>query len=281
MTVRHLDRLGLDPEQWYVIECDRDEERDPRPKWQHRSVSLHGPNVEARAEWNILRGNKFGLGFRLGRNGGESDLGLDVYLGRLAAVWLRLRTPWTKWAQISQEKDPDSWYWPRHTGIRLFPFKGRWLEINVEERDGISRRDRPWWHEISLGPRQVFGLSKTTDEVIASGTVQIPMPEGNYGATYETKHYVTRYTKPVGRLRDIVFGPRAHVGVWLEVEGGIPCEGKGEDSWNCGMDGIFGAGGKSINDAIGRYVSAVLRERERNGGPHDLPYPMTVQEADR
>jgi hypothetical protein len=56
-------------------------------------------------------------------------------------------------------------------------------------------------------------------------------------------------------------------GVKLDIPGGIPHNGKGENSWDCGDDGLWGCGGDTVEEAIGHAVSSVLRSRRRYG--HD------------
>jgi hypothetical protein len=65
----------------------------------------------------------------------------------------------------------------------------------------------------------------------------------------------------------------------LDIPGGIPHEGKGENSWDCGMDGLFGCSGATVAEAIANAVRHTQRDRERYGGPHNLTRPMTVAEA--
>jgi hypothetical protein len=125
-VIRHLPRL--DPERWYVWATEQG-----RPAWQERKLSLHGPNSEASVSWNLLGRHGFGLGFQAGHNGGESDLGLNVYVGRLASIWLRIRAPWTRWARVSKERDPEHWYYARHYGVRLFPHNGCPMTVREAE----------------------------------------------------------------------------------------------------------------------------------------------------
>ena len=49
-----------------------------------------------------------------------------------------------------------------------------------------------------------------------------------------------------------------------------PFEGKGENGWDCGEDGLYGCGsnGASIEHAIGTTVEKVLDTRRRRGGRH-------------
>ena len=113
------------------------------------------------------------------------------------------------------------------------------------------------------------------------GVARIPLPEGVYTGTYTTERMTRRYVRWPGKAIDLVRGPMQWTSVNLSIEGGIPVEGKGENSYDCGMDGLLGCSGRTVEDAIGNAVRSVLRDRKRYGGPHDLDRPMTVQEAER
>lgn len=278
MSVRHI----RNSEDWYVITADRDKELVDRPRWLHRGVWLHGPNLMAHAEWSILGKHGFGYGFEFGRNGGESDVGLSVYVGRLASLWLRLDSPWTKWARVgrgdherAKEKDPKGWYNARHTGIVVMPSRMRWLHAQWDNREhGHGKR------EWTLTSYKILGRTKS--EVIEgdAGVANIPLPEGIYVGTWQQKRYVSRYVRWPGTWLDRIRGPKQHALYDLSIDGGIPVEGKGENSYDCGMDGLFGCSGNTVEDAIGNAVRSVLRDRQRYGGPHNLPRPMTVREAE-
>lgn len=135
MSVRYLP--GLDPERWYVITINEAEEAG-QPWWRYYRAWLHGPNSQASVEWNVVGRHHFGVGFQIGRNGDESDLGLNLYGGRLFSLWLRFRTPYTKWARISQEADPKGWYHARHTSFRLFPHKGCYLHVEWDRLNAVD-----------------------------------------------------------------------------------------------------------------------------------------------
>lgn len=270
MSVQHLPFLN--PDRWYVINVYRGDDRD-NPNWRNRLVSLHGPRSEASAEWSVLGKNAFGVGFQLGWNGGESDLGLDLYAWKLGSVWLRLRAPWTKWARMKG-------YEVRHAGIRLFPYEGCWVAIEIAAKANSWSRSDPWWMRMKFGHTELWGRTRSVTIKGKTGECLIPLPEGNYKGTWTEERHISRFVRFPGTLRDRIIGPRSHSGVDLKIEGGIPIEGKGENSWDCGMDGLFGCGGATVADAIGNAVRSVLRGRQNYGGPHNLPRPMTVQEAE-
>lgn len=272
MTIKHI----RGSEDWYVITTDRAEEGEP--KWKARRIGLYGPNVEASAEWTVFGRYRFGLGVRFGRNGGESDMGLDIHLGPISNVYLRLRSPWTKWLRV-RESQPDK-YDARHYGLAFLPHDGclvRWDFGTVEHK---MRRETPWWRSWKLTTRDIIG--GTDCEVIPgeTGVAMIPLPEGNYLATWKEEKRVWRHRRFPGTVIDRVKGTKVRNDVWLEIEGGIPHEGKGENSWDCGMDGLFGCGGRTLEDAIANAVRSTLRDRERYGPRKPLPRPMTVGEAE-
>lgn len=278
MSVRHI--RGRDD--WYVITADRDEDSG-RPPWLHRGVWLHGPNLVAHAEWNLLAKRGFGVGFQFGRNGGESDLGLDLYVGRLASVWLRLGSRWTRWARVRQDKDPKHWYYARHTGVRLFPHDGCILSWEFDALDGMWRRSDPKWRRWSLTTTAILGRQTVDREEGESGVARIPLPEGVYDGIYKVQTITRRYERWPGRLLDLLCGPQRWKSVAVSVDGGIPIQGKGENSYDCGMDGLFSISGgfATVEDAVAGAVKSVLRDRKRYGGPHNLPRPMTVSEAEK
>lgn len=262
---------------WYIITVDHAEPKGSQGR-RHMAKILHGPNVEASAEWSIFGKHSFGWGFDLGRNGSESDLGLNVYAGRIGSLWMRLRAPWTRWARIT-DHDTDHWYESRHYGLRAKPYNGCWVRAQFGAYDGMGPKRRKW-REPSFSPRSLFGLNSTETIEGESGMTNIPMPEGVYPATWQKITYVTRYTKSLGKLRDRILGPRSHTSIKLDIPGGIPVEGKGENSWDCGMDGILGTSGKTVEDAVANCVRSALRQRNQYGGPHDLPHPMSIREAE-
>jgi hypothetical protein len=112
--------------------------------------------------------------------------------------------------------------------------------LNIEDRDGTWTKGQPWWYSWSIGKSTFLGKTSTETFEGPRFPASVPMPEGNYFATWTEKRYVKRYTGRLGRLRDRVAGPRQHSLVDLDIPGGIPHEGKGENSWDCGMDGLFG-----------------------------------------
>ena len=277
MSVRHIP--FLDSEKWYLIGVDHGKGEKMRP-WRYRTISLHGPRSEASIHWCLFRYH-FGVGFQFGRNGSESDVGLNVYFGPIGSVYLRLRAPWTAWARISKDRHPKDWYYVRHYGLRLFPYRNCYISGEWADRDGLWESGQPWWRSWAITKTMILGRTHHESITIDSGSTSITMPEGDYPAAWEEEETTSRYVRFPGTLLDRIRGPFRRQNVTVRVEGGIPSEGKGENSWDCGMDGTFAVGSASLSEAIEHYASSVLRDRKRNGGPHNLQRPTSVSELVR
>lgn len=126
--------------------------------------------------------------------------------------------------------------------------------------DGWCRSD-PWWkHAIRLPIVDwLLGREECTTRESQPVDVFVPMPEGSYRAVATAvTHVLTRRWYWPSRRRE---------SVWLGIPGGIPHSGKGENSYDCGDDGLWAIGGDTIDEAIGNAVASVLRSRRRHG--HD------------
>ena len=88
--------------------------------------------------------------------------------------------------------------------------------------------------------------------------ILIPMPEGCYKAT------MTKETRTWKRSRWFAFTREMSD---IKIPGGIPFQGKGENSYDCGDDGLYGihSEGHDIPTAISTVVKSVLESRKRYG----------------
>jgi hypothetical protein len=142
--------------------------------------------------------------------------------------------------------------------LRVTPW-GRWGEWNTRD---------PWWiRGVALDFRRlVLGQRVYRAEELALVPCIVPMPEGNYHAVAKVQRVTRgfqRWFKRTGRE------------VTLSIPKGIPFAGKGENSWDCGDDGLFGIGGDSIDDVIRRAQDSVIERRRRYGHAS----PQAVAEA--
>lgn len=132
--------------------------------------------------------------------------------------------------------------------LRLTPW-GKWGEWHSRD---------PWWVKgVSLDMRRLV-LGKRVYRAVELALVPcvVPMPEGQYHAVAK----VQRVTRGFSR-----WFKRTAREVTLDIPKGIPFAGKGENSWDCGDDGLLGVGGESIDDAIVNAIKHVNDRRQRYG----------------
>ena len=137
------------------------------------------------------------------------------------------------------------------------------IRLVVWERWGEWRKVDPWWiRGISVDLRDlILGRQSCNTEELASGIpCKISMPEAAYPATAKIERRTWRRKRWFSRTR---------TSAWLDIPKGIPHAGKGENSWDCGDDGLFGIGGDTVEDAIKRARASVLESRRRYGNAAD------------
>jgi hypothetical protein len=136
---------------------------------------------------------------------------------------------------------------------------GRW---------GEWRASDSWWiRGLSLDLRRVaLGRHVYEAEELALVPCHVPMPEGSYPAVATVQRVTRGYTRWLKRTGQEV---------QLNIPKGIPFAGKGENSWDCDDDGLFGIGGDSIDGAIRNAQNAVSERRQRYGQAS----PETIQKA--
>lgn len=250
---------------------------------------------EYAVEWSALRRGRtsgkirsgFGLGWHVTRGGGDydgSDLSISLYFGRLLSLWFHLNGPWLhKICTVSEKRDPK-YHWEGRE-YRLSLFDGvNWFRFEWGTLPNHWGKDTPGI-EISSASlaRFFFGYISSEKELLREGRFLVPLPEGTYQGTWKEERYKQHYTKLVGKLYDF-FKRRKWSYSWTgDIPGGIPIQGKGENSYDCGMDGIYSlsTGPQRSPQALsGAFVRSVLEGREAYGGPNDLPGAMTVAQAE-
>ena len=118
----------------------------------------------------------------------------------------------------------------------------------------------PGWH-LTFDPRpldRLLGRVKCETTKGEPESVEVPMPEGKYPAT------LTREERVWKRPRWPWIKDR-RVDYRVDLEVGIPSAGKGENSWDCDDDALYGTGGSTPAEAIGNAVKAALRNRANYG----------------
>jgi hypothetical protein len=123
----------------------------------------------------------------------------------------------------------------------------------------------PWWvRGVTFNLRDfVLGRTDYTCETLGPAfAVSIPMPEGVYTATFQPQRQT--WTRPRWR-RSLV-----RESFDIRIPKGIPFAGKGENSWDCGDDGLFGMGAEgTVEQAVATVRESVMARRHRYGAPSE------------
>jgi len=138
--------------------------------------------------------------------------------------------------------------------------------------EGMAKSADPKWRRGSFHLLDfVFGDTRYEKKEVTRQAVLIPMPERNYRGTVTVERRTwarPRWPFRFGSLGENVLFHES-LGYDLKMEEGeqIPFPGKGENSWDCGEDALFGQSGKGgIEDAIASAVRSVFKSRRRHGG---------------
>ena len=192
-------------------------------------------------EWTCLWSPRFRFSF-----GTDDEDGLTL---SVALVVASLHLSWSRFHFRN----------PREFSFRVFSW-ATWLQFWADPMGGSSCRD-PWYSKMWVFHIDdfVLGSHKTSREPIGEPkAVLIPMPEGGYQGTLTFERLT--WKRPRWFAKSTV---RADV----EIPGGIPFQGKGENGWDCGDDGLYSSSFPCTDEpaAIGKVVSSVLESRGRYG----------------
>lgn len=129
------------------------------------------------------------------------------------------------------------------------------------------RGDPKWWHFNIPYVDILLGKSKCSTVELETHEISIPMPE----KTYPAKAIMKEYTWKRARWFD-----KKILRCEITLKEGIPLEGKGENSWDCGINYTYGVTTGKVNDvfeAVGDLVASTLRNRIKYGGWDDYRWP--------
>jgi len=119
----------------------------------------------------------------------------------------------------------------------------------------------------------IFGRAKYSTVTIEEREVGIPLPEKVYRA--KVKMFWSFWKRPrwfTSKLQRVD----------LEVldKGGVPVPGKGENSWDCGDDAVFGfcMPASNISEAVGEFVGNVLKTRVGYNGYESYDWTNQIRD---
>lgn len=250
--------------------------------WQNLNEREHGPDgpiVKHGRAWLNLRKGQIHWEWMLGRfecaayaeiGGGESgrDLLFHIAIPFLISFFLVFESLWPqrltpgKW-EPSTIRPGEKWFNPEQRKIGINFHSGMvWFSLWENSHEWSSRQ--PWWWQFTFNPLDFFlGSTRHSEETLQETDAEVPMPEGKYPA--KVRLFLSTWKRPRWPFAQRIY--RAHV----DVEGGIPIPGKGENSWDIGDDAVFSitTPAKSVSEAIKAMADSALRTRYRHGGGYD------------
>lgn len=217
------------------------------PTWRHGRAWLG----RFRAEWCVFYHPHLALIFRKGGHVDDGS-GIQLHVGLLLfSLYLTFNTK----RSLKHRELGASW----HDG-------SLWLNLWTADDDWVKARP---WHRNTVCLHVVRWIVGREQHGSTKGEPferLIPMPEGCYLAIFT----------PTTRTWKNRFRTLTKVGYDIQIPDGIPFEGKGENSWDCGEDALYGTGcGESVEEGIARVVQTVLEHRRRYGCPSSVSPVMS------
>lgn len=140
----------------------------------------------------------------------------------------------------------------RETSISCFDWR-IWIRVWGDPNDSA------YDHKVVISyGNWLLGKVKYTSVSLEERDTVVPMPEGSYACH-------VKFTRDTWKRR---FWPgRTVTRVTIALPKGIPHQGKGENSWDCGDDATYGmtCPARNIEEGIGRLVGSCLHDRKRYG----------------
>lgn len=223
-------------------------------------------------EW-VHGSKRFGITVDLDRDEGREILlqlsvpPVSYFVGFPGPRWLFDRLPFSFGRKEFRYAGGD-----RSIGVRIFDSSIWW---SLWEDKMESRSSDPRWMHGNVGlddlAHFLFGKTKREEKVLEEHDVVIPLPERGYPAKVRIE--ASTYTRERWRWWPIL-DRRLYATIELEKPPVIP--GKGENSYDCGDDAIYSMSCSvgphdSIEEAIGKYIAAVLKYRRKRSGSYVYP----------
>jgi hypothetical protein len=184
---------------------------------------------------------------------------LHVTVPWLFSLYWSISTPWIRW-RASQ---------PGKFGFGMASdsdFLQLFWNFNDEHMD--SSRETGWRKSWFLND-VFFGRTTMHEQVIDTRPVVVHMPEGGYRAT--CKLTLSTWTRP--RWPGKVWHQRKGASLDMDEGQQIPIPGKGENSWDCDDDALFGlsTSAETVEEAIAKMRTSALTTRNKRASAYWKP----------
>jgi hypothetical protein len=228
---------------------------EPRPEQKGHSDSLD-------IEWSLFNRSHKWIGWSFKTSAGE--IKPQIGLGILALYFTF--NSW-RWKELSGREWGMQYSFGDGHGFDAWgTFRWEFAQSSMEWRSGT-----PWWARGSWYPHEsimgaILGRATVETTTLSTHDVLVPMPEASYPATVKIEQRTTRRAR-------LPWPTSIDRSASIDITPGIPVPGKGENSWDCGLDAICGTGSSepSIAAAIGAAVRSATSARLKYGGPNWTP----------
>lgn len=250
--------------------------RKPKPEQTAKGLRESGHPHQLRLEWSFGLRSNFALGVQV-HSEDQNEVVLRIGIPWLVSLYVMhsVSSRFTKRVLPWYQSNVDiGWSLDRVLSISTFEkvvFISLWTHPMDSGYGDHGRTSMPAWRNLSfsINPADLLGRRRCKTEIIEpEHPVLILMPEGDYAATLKVERRTWRRKlwpwwplKLVRTTRDIT------------CPNGIPFSGKGENSWDCGEDGIYGTGfdARTDEDACALFASHALQNRTNRGDPRLWP----------
>jgi len=262
---------------------NRNEDKQGHPKFPpyHGQAFLHmGRKRECSLEWNLWSSS---CGVYLHFDPSEHGWGIRLAFPPFAFYFHH--NFFTKWMnKLLASERVDKWNQSyggykgssKYTMFSFFDvsFFNWGLHWDIWKFDWGWSHKMPKWMDGHIDFADlVLGRMKYTEKVLEERDMVIQMPEGEYKAKGKLVSAI--------RKRPRWFG-KPDLSITVDIPKGIPHQGKGENSWDCGTDGLFGYGygGDNWREAADRGTQIVLESRKKYDGSRMAKYPAPLDNSD-
>jgi hypothetical protein len=234
--------------------------REPQTREQEQRIKYR-PGININWEWVL---GKFALSASFGFCKSE-DRGVSFSFAIPFLLTLYVTLAGGPFAWLAIAVLPKKWNFDTGENRTIGFYIHDWAIWWTVWRDRMASWSRaiPRWRQGSWHPLDTFlGLSKYSERPFYEGEIVVPMPERSYrGKIVLSEDSWKRPRWPFAQRL-----VRAKVDM-LDGEQ-IPEPGKGENSYDCGEDAMYGWGGpcKSVSEAVGKIVESVTRTRSKRAG---------------
>lgn len=212
--------------------------------------------------WTII--GRFGINADI--NMFHNSCGIAVTVGT-GHVQFYIAVPFIVSFWLTIGRDDEAW--EREISLKFHNW-ALWWSIWRDPMGGWSSRESKLRTGSLHFDNLIFGKAVYSSEVLEERDIVVPMPEKSYAAkatrTMDRWKYPRRFTREIMRVQ-------------IEVPEGIPHEGKGENSYDCGPDATYSmcTPAKSIAEAVGNMVGSSLHDRVHYGGWDDWTWTKGKQ----